>query len=55
MDYLRILGGSRESAKELKLFGLGPFLVGRYKGLSDELHDQNVRPGEAEAVLRRAS
>lgn len=43
MDYLRILGGSRESAKELKLFGLGPFLVGRYKNLSDELHRQNVR------------
>ncbi len=42
MEYLRILGGSRESAKELKLFGLGPFLVGRYKVLSDELHRQNV-------------
>jgi ATP-binding cassette subfamily B protein len=42
MDYLRVLGGSRESAKELKLFGLGPFLVGRYKVLSDELHRQNV-------------
>jgi ATP-binding cassette subfamily B protein len=42
MDYLRILGGSRESAKELKLFGLGPFLVGRYKGLSDGLHEQTV-------------
>ena len=42
MDYLRILGGSRESAKELKLFGLGPFLVERYKGLSDALHAQTV-------------
>ncbi|MGA8870402.1 MAG: ABC transporter ATP-binding protein [Candidatus Acidiferrales bacterium] len=42
MDYLRILGGSRESAKELKLFGLGPFLVERYKGLSDRLHAQTV-------------
>jgi ATP-binding cassette subfamily B protein len=42
MEYLRILGGSRESAKELKLFGLGPFLVQRYKGLSDKLHLQNV-------------
>ncbi len=42
MDYLRVLGGSRESAKELKLFGLAPFLVGRYKVLSDELHRQNV-------------
>src|SRR5579863_6178284 len=42
MEYLRVLGGSRESAKELKLFGLGPFLVDRYKGLSDKLHEQNV-------------
>ena len=42
MDYLRILGGSRESAKELKLFGLGPFLVDRYKKLSDEIHKQTV-------------
>jgi ATP-binding cassette subfamily B protein len=42
MDYLRILGGSKETAKELKLFGLGPFLVGRYTKLSDEIHLQNV-------------
>jgi ATP-binding cassette subfamily B protein len=42
MDYLRILGGSKETAKELKLFGLGSFLVGRYTKLSDELHAQNV-------------
>jgi ATP-binding cassette, subfamily B, bacterial len=42
MEYLRVLGGSRESAKELKLFGLGPFLIGRYRVLSDELHRQNV-------------
>jgi ATP-binding cassette, subfamily B, bacterial len=43
MDYLRVLAGSRESAKELKLFHLGPFLVGRYKALSDELHRQTVQ------------
>lgn len=42
MDYLRILGGSKESAKELKLFGLGPFLVGRYRSISDRLHAQTV-------------
>jgi ATP-binding cassette subfamily B protein len=42
MDYLRILGGSKETAKELKLFGLASFLVGRYTKLSDELHHQNV-------------
>jgi ATP-binding cassette subfamily B protein len=43
MDYLRILAGSKESAKELKLFQLGPFLVQRYRALCDELHRQNVR------------
>jgi ATP-binding cassette, subfamily B, bacterial len=42
MDYLRILAGSKESAKELKLFRLGPFLVQRYRGLFDEIHRQNV-------------
>jgi ATP-binding cassette, subfamily B, bacterial len=42
MDYLRILGGSKESAKELKLFGLSSFLVGRYSRLSNELHAQTV-------------
>ena len=42
MEYLRVLGGSKESAKELKLFGLAPFLVGRYGKLSNELHSQTV-------------
>src|SRR6266849_1784256 len=42
MDYLRILGGSKETAKELKLFGLASFLVGRYTKLSNQLHEQNV-------------
>jgi ATP-binding cassette subfamily B protein len=42
MEYLRILGGSKESAKELKLFGLGPYLVGRYRTLSSDLHHQTV-------------
>ena len=42
LDYLRILGASKESAKEQKLFGLGGFFVGRYAALSDELHYQNV-------------
>ncbi|MBI2815500.1 MAG: ABC transporter ATP-binding protein [Acidobacteria bacterium] len=42
MDYLRVLGGSKESAKELKLFGLGPFLTGRFASLADDLHTQNV-------------
>ena len=42
MEYLRVLAGSKESAKELKPFRLGPFLVRRYKALSDVLHRQTV-------------
>lgn len=42
MEYLRVLGGSKESAKELKLFGLAPFFVRRYTEISDALHSQNV-------------
>ena len=30
LDYLRVLGGSREAAKELKLFGLRTFLIKRF-------------------------
>src|SRR5580698_5700164 len=50
MDYLRTLGGSKESAKELKLFGLAPYLVGRYTELSDELHRQTVRLAKRKLV-----
>jgi ATP-binding cassette, subfamily B, bacterial len=42
MEYLRILAGAKESAKELKLFRLGPYLVGRYKNLTDRLHRETV-------------
>jgi ATP-binding cassette, subfamily B, bacterial len=42
LDYLRILGGSREAAKELKLFGLQKFLLDRFRGLSDQIYDENV-------------
>ena len=40
MEYFRVLGGSKESAKEMKLFGLSSFLVDRYTKLSDELYAQ---------------
>lgn len=42
MDYLRVLGASKESAKELKLFGLSSFFTGRYAELSDVIYKQNV-------------
>ncbi len=42
LDYLRVLGGSREAAKELKLFGLKDFLIGRFTRLSDGIYRENV-------------
>ncbi len=42
LDYLRVLGASKESAKELKLFGLSPYITGEYARLSDTLYTQNV-------------
>src|SRR6202522_2705187 len=42
LDYLRILGGSKEAAKELKLFGLKNFLSDRFTRLSDKIYDENI-------------
>jgi ATP-binding cassette subfamily B protein len=42
LDYLRQLGGSREGAKELKLFGLKDFLTERFTRLSELIYQQNV-------------
>ncbi len=42
MDYLRDVGGSKEAAKELKLFGLRDFLVGSFRGMADTIFRQNV-------------
>jgi len=42
LDYLRVLGGSREAAKELKLFGLKQFLIERFTRLSDQIYSENV-------------
>jgi ATP-binding cassette subfamily B protein len=43
LDYLRYMGASDESAKEVKLFGLSPFLVGRYSELSDRFYAENKK------------
>ena len=43
LDYLRVLGTSRESAKEMKIFGLAPWLRERFSALTDTLIGQNVR------------
>jgi ATP-binding cassette subfamily B protein len=42
LDYLRVLGGSKEAAKELKLFGLKDFLRDRFTRLSDQIYQEDV-------------
>ena len=42
MDYLRQVGGSKEAAKELKLFNLSRYLTDRFTGLSQTIYEQNV-------------
>ena len=42
LDYLRQVGGSKEAAKELKLFGLSDFLTKRFTRLSDDILAQNL-------------
>jgi ATP-binding cassette, subfamily B, bacterial len=42
LDYLRQVGGSKEAAKELKLFGLSRFLTERFTFLSDQVLAQNL-------------
>src|SRR5947207_874891 len=43
LDYLRYMGASDESAKEVKLFGLSRFLVDRYAKFSDQFYDENKK------------
>lgn len=48
LDYLRYLGASDETAKEVKLFGLSGFLVDRFRTVSDKFY----RDGRALAIRR---
>jgi ATP-binding cassette, subfamily B, bacterial len=42
MDYLRQVAGSREGAKELKLFNLSDYLTNRFTRLSQDIYEENV-------------
>lgn len=43
LEYLRYIGASAETAKEIKLFGLGSFLIERFKGLAHGIFLENRR------------
>ncbi|MGQ0765848.1 MAG: ABC transporter ATP-binding protein [Gemmatimonadota bacterium] len=41
LDYLRYAGASDETAKEVQLFGLAPWLIGRFSTLSRQWHREH--------------
>ncbi len=41
LDYLRVVGSGKETAKEVKMFGLGAFLQNRYGALTDDIIRKN--------------
>jgi ATP-binding cassette subfamily B protein len=43
LDYLRYIGASDETAKEIKIFGLADFLADRYRSLADGLYEANKK------------
>jgi len=49
LDYLRYLGASDDTAKEVKLFGLSDFLIDRFRALADKFY------GAARALAIRRS
>ena len=51
LDYLRLTAASDGPAKEVKLFGLSPFLVGRYARLADDFYQANKRLSTRKAIV----
>jgi ATP-binding cassette subfamily B protein len=41
LDYMRFVGASDRTAKEVQLFGLAPWLISRYRALSDRFYGEN--------------
>jgi len=50
LDYIRLLGASSQSAKEVKIFGLGDHLAERYHEVSDRIYLENKN-----VAVKRAS
>ena len=55
LDYLRFVGASDKTAKEVQMFGLAPWLTERYRALSQKFYEENrnlsLRRGLVSAAL----
>ena len=54
LDYLRYVGASDETIKEIQLFGLAPWLVGRYRRLAGRLYAEHKRLSIRKGILSTA-
>jgi ATP-binding cassette, subfamily B, bacterial len=54
LDYLRYLGASDKTAKEVQMFGLAPWLIERYRSLSDRFYEENKRLSVRKGVISTA-
>jgi ATP-binding cassette subfamily B protein len=54
LDYVRQTGASVETAKEVKIFGLNPFLIDRYRTLSTSFFEANRALAQRRAGLGSA-
>ena len=51
MDYLRQVAGSREGAKEVKLFGLNKFFTSRFQALADQIYLEDVTLSRSKLIV----
>jgi ATP-binding cassette, subfamily B, bacterial len=51
MDYLRQVAGSREGAKEVKLFGLNKFFTKRFQDLADKIYLEDVTLSRSKLIV----
>ncbi len=51
MDYLRQVAGSREGAKEVKLFGLNKFFTDRFQTLANQIYNEDVALSRAKLIV----
>ncbi|MFP5260564.1 MAG: ABC transporter ATP-binding protein [Blastocatellia bacterium] len=54
LDYLRYVGASDVTAKEVQMFGLAPWIVGRFRALSEKFYEENKRLSTRKAVISTA-
>jgi ATP-binding cassette subfamily B protein len=51
MDYLRQVAGSREGAKEVKLFGLSGFFTDRFQTLANQIYVEDVKLSRSKLIV----